>query len=79
MDEKFALKIFEGIVKGVVHAHSKGYAFRNLSSKNIFFDQSFNIKIANFDEMIPIKAGRQSGKAGLEENYAPEMILPKGD
>lgn len=39
LDEKFSLKILEDLTRAVVHAHSRGYAFRNLSSKNVAFDE----------------------------------------
>ena len=40
LDERYSLKILENLTKAVVHAHSRGFAFRNLSAKNISFDQS---------------------------------------
>jgi hypothetical protein len=39
LDERYSLKILEDLTRAVVHAHSRGFAFRNLSAKNVGFDQ----------------------------------------
>jgi hypothetical protein len=40
LDERYSLKILENLTRAVVHAHSRGFAFRNLSAKNVSFDQN---------------------------------------
>ncbi|XP_038701806.1 probable serine/threonine-protein kinase ifkC [Tripterygium wilfordii] len=47
-DEQTTWRYFRQIVEGLKHIHSKRIIHRDLSSNNIFFDDSDNVKIGDF-------------------------------
>jgi len=58
--------------------HSNGIAHMDLKPENIYFDESFTLKLADFDLSLPLKQIIEGGvKYGTSGYQAPEILEDK--
>lgn len=76
--ERVARYFFRQLVSGVGYIHSQGYAHRDLKPENIFFDELFNLKIADFgfaSLLGKYDSNLLRTKLGTENYMAPEILM----
>lgn len=77
-DEKCTRYLFTQLLEGLQHIHDNNYAHLDLKLENIYFDQNYTLKIADFD------LARQMGskdfnprRIGSANYMAPEILEDK--
>jgi len=73
-DENMARMIFRQIVQGVEYIHANGYAHLDLKLDNIFLDEKFIMKIADFD-LCRLASEFLKEHAGTMPYMAPEIVI----
>jgi len=72
--DEVARHIFHQILDGLQHIHDNGYAHLDLKLENIYIDQDYVVKIADFDLSRPISAKDFNPRRVGSVNYmAPEI------
>lgn len=71
LSENSARFIFQQIVKGVEHMHSKGIWHRDLKVNNILVDKDFSVKIVDFG--LASQKNINATHVGTAEYIAPEL------
>jgi serine/threonine protein kinase len=79
--ENIARFYFRQLIEALYYVHKKGATHRDLKPENLLFDQSYNLKVADFGFAAPIQGRDGSGslktKLGTESYMAPEINLKK--
>lgn len=70
--EKLARTLFHQIVNGLEYLHSKDIAHLDLKPSNIFIDDSYNLKIGDFDCSSMKGEGSSRTSRGTKDFRAPE-------
>jgi len=77
-DERTTRNIFSQAVEGLQHVHDQGYAHLDLKLENIYFDQDYSVKIADFDLARPMTGKDFNPRRIGSVNYmAPEILEDK--
>ena len=75
--EQISRFYFKQLIDGLSYVHSHGITHRDLKPENILFDNTFNLKIADFGFAAPVKGKDGSGylktRLGTESYMAPEI------
>ena len=79
--EPIARFYFRQLIEGLDYCHQKGVTHRDLKPENVLYDNSFNLKIADFGFAAPVDGRDGSGylktKLGTESYMAPEIHARK--
>jgi len=71
--EQLARTLFKQLVSGLEYIHNNGYVHLDLKPDNIFIDQNYNLKIADFD-LAKVNESKFKGQIGTMNYMAPEIL-----
>ena len=77
--EAIARFYFHQLMEGLDYVHKRGITHRDLKPENVLYDDTFNLRIADFGFAAPIQGKDGSGycktKLGTESYMAPEIHM----
>jgi len=76
MTEKAASEMFNEVVEGVAHMHSKGFVHLDIKPENLLLTQDRHLKISDFGLSIDLKncIGKLQVECGTPAYAAPELL-----
>jgi len=71
--ESIVRNIFQQILNGIIHIHSKGICHRDIKLSNIMISKDYKIKLIDFEYAIEMN-GLLTERCGTDDYMPPEVI-----